>query len=227
MRILIIEDEQNLADIIAERLKKEQYLTDVAYDGKRGYEQALTGIYDGIILDVMLPYMDGFTVLSKLRSEQVATPILMLTAKAEVDDKVEGLDLGADDYLTKPFEMKELLARVRALCRRRGELDQQILTYGDIRLHLGKPEVTCLANGESMNLGAKEYLLMEYFMRNESQIMTRDQITEKIWGYDNESEYNNVEVYISFLRKKMKAIGAKTQIKAVRGLGYHLEKNDD
>ncbi|SHJ82605.1 response regulator transcription factor [Hespellia stercorisuis] len=227
MRILMIEDEKSLADIVAERLRREEYTVDVEYTGTSGYEQALTGIYDAVILDVMLPGMDGFTVLQNLRKEKVTTPVLMLTARAEVDDKVNGLDLGADDYLTKPFEMRELLARMRALCRRRGETDISVLSFGDVTMRINRPEFMCTVTGESMKLGRKEYLLMEYFMRNSSQIISREQITEKIWGYESEAEYNNVEVYVSFLRKKVKAIGSRVQIRAVRGMGYHLEESHD
>ncbi|MGB4660434.1 MAG: response regulator transcription factor [Mobilitalea sp.] len=226
MRVLIVEDEFSLADTISDRLKEEGYAVDIAYDGNEGFLQAVTGIYDVIILDVMLPKMDGFTALTKIREAEIHTPVLMFTAKSEIDNKVHGFDCGADDYLTKPFEMKELLARVRALSRRRGEIDLSVLTYGDLQVNVNSCEINCLTTKQSMKLGAKEYLTLEYLMHNQKQIVSKEQIAEKIWGFDNEAEYNKVEVYISFVRKKIKFIGSNVRIKVIRGVGYCLEATE-
>jgi len=226
MRVLIVEDEFSLADTMSDRLKEEGYAVDISYDGNDGFLQAVSGIYDVIILDVMLPKMDGFTVLTKIREAQIFTSVLMFTAKSELDDKVYGFDCGADDYLTKPFEMKELLARVRALSRRRGEIDLSVLTYGDLEINVNSCEINCTTTHQSMKLGAKEYLTIEYLMHNQKQIVSKEQIAEKIWGFDNEAEYNKVEVYISFVRKKIKFIGSTVKIKVIRGIGYCLEANE-
>jgi len=226
MRVLIVEDEFSLADTMSDRLKEEGYAVDISYDGNDGFLQAVSGIYDVIILDVMLPKMDGFTVLTKIREAQIFTSVLIFTAKSELDDKVYGFDCGADDYLTKPFEMKELLARVRALSRRRGEIDLSVLTYGDLEINVNSCEINCTTTHQSMKLGAKEYLTIEYLMHNQKQIVSKEQIAEKIWGFDNEAEYNKVEVYISFVRKKIKFIGSTVKIKVIRGIGYCLEANE-
>lgn len=224
MRILIVEDEFALADALKATLEHENYTVDISSDGEDGLEQGLTGIYDIIILDVMLPKMNGFTVLKQLRKENIHSHIVMLTAKSELDDKVKGLDAGADDYITKPFQTRELLARLRAVARRKGEpADDKTLSFADIELDLKTCELSDKNSGASIKLGAKEFQLMEYLLRNSSQILTREQIAEKIWGFDNEAEYNNVEVYISFLRKKMNFINAECKIKAVRGVGYIME----
>jgi len=226
MRVLIVEDEFSLADTISDRLKEEGYAVDIAYDGNDGFLQAVSGIYDVIILDVMLPKMDGFTVLTKIRESEIHTPVLMFTAKSELDNKVYGFDCGADDYLTKPFEMKELLARVRALSRRRGEIDLSVLTCGDLQLNVNSCEINCTTTKQIIKLGAKEYLTLEYLMHNQKQIVSKEQIAEKIWGFDNEAEYNKVEVYLSFVRKKIKFIGSAVKIKVIRGIGYCLEANE-
>ncbi|MDO4556686.1 MAG: response regulator transcription factor [Lachnospiraceae bacterium] len=223
MRILIIEDEFSLADVLAAAFQKENYLADTAYDGESGCLQALTGIYDAIVLDVMLPKMNGYEVLKKLRKENMDTPVLMLTAKSELDDKIKGLDSGADDYLTKPFETRELMARIRAITRRKGIVENDSLTFGDLELNLKQCTISNTANSQSVQLGKKEFQLMELFLRNQNQIITREQIAEKIWGFESDAEYNNVEVYISFTRRKLNFIGATARIKAVRGVGYLLE----
>ena len=172
----------------------------------------------------MLPNMDGFQILSKLRQGKIDTPILILSAKSELDDKVRGLDGGADDYLTKPFQTNELLARVRVLSRRRGQLSDDKITFSNLELDIKKCEVRCTLTNESVSLGAKEFQLIKYLLSNSNQIISREQIVEKIWGVDNEAEYNNVEVYISFIRKKIAFIGASVKIRAVRGIGYTLEE---
>lgn len=225
MRVLIVEDEYALADVLKATLEHENYTVDISGDGEDGLEQGLTGIYDIIILDVMLPKMNGFKVLEQLRKEKITSHVVMLTAKSELDDKVKGLDCGADDYMTKPFQTRELLARLRAVSRRKGEIEEdRVLRFGDIELDLKSCELSNLNTGAAIKLGAKEFQLLEYLMRNSTQILTREQIAEKIWGFDSDAEYNNVEVYISFLRKKISFIDAKSRIKAVRGVGYILEE---
>ncbi|MEE0858824.1 MAG: response regulator transcription factor [Acutalibacteraceae bacterium] len=224
MRILVVEDEYSLADALREILKKEKYIVDIATNGQEGLDQALTGIYDAIVLDVMLPEMNGFQVLSSLRKEGIKTPVLMLTAKSELDDKVRGLDCGADDYMTKPFQTKELLARIRAITRRKGEIENNTMAFGDLELNTSIGEISCKTTGKSMKLGLKEFQLLEFMLKNKNQIVTKEQIVEKLWGLESDSEYNNAEVYVSFTRKKIKFIGSKVAIKAVRGLGYTLEE---
>lgn len=225
MRILIIEDEYSLADALREILKKEKYTVDIATDGNEGFDQALTNIYDAIVLDVMLPGMNGFQILSEMRKENIETPVLMLTAKSEIDDKVHGLDCGADDYMTKPFQAKELLARLRAITRRKGEIESNIISFGDLELNTSVGEISCKTTGKNMKLGLKEFQLLEFLLKNKNQIVTKEQIIEKLWGLDSNSEYNNAEVYVSFTRKKIKFIGSGVVIRAVRGLGYTLEEN--
>lgn len=223
MRLLLIEDEEGFAEALCTSLKMEHYITDWAQDGEEGLEYGLSGVYDAIILDIMLPKMDGLTVLRKLREREIQTPVLLLTAKSEISDKITGLDSGADDYLTKPFHREELYARLRALTRRQtGATVRQELAYGDIYMLQGSNELHCRTSGNSMPLNGKEYQLMEYLLRNGGQIISREQIIEKIWGYDTEAEYNNVEVYISFLRKKLAFLKARTAIQTVRKLGYKL-----
>lgn len=224
MRILLVEDEQGFAEALCSSLKAEHYIVDHAADGEEGLDYALSDVYDAIILDIMLPKMSGLEILKELRSQGIHVPVLMLTAKSEINDKVTGLDLGADDYLTKPFHREELFARLRALTRRQST-DSEAPTevaFGDIYMQQGGNELHCRTSGSSIALNGKEYQLMEYLLRNGGQIISREQIIEKIWGYDTDAEYNNVEVYISFLRKKLSFIKAETQIQTVRKLGYKL-----
>ena len=181
----------------------------------------MSGIYDLILLDIMLPKMDGLTVLKKLRDNGISTPIMLLTARTEIDDKIKGLDLGADDYLTKPFNKGELLARVRALTRRKGEIPTNELEFKDIKLNQSSYELICGDN--SIKLGGKEFKIMQMLMYNTKNIISKDEFIEKIWGYDSEAEYNSIEVYVSFLRKKLNAIHSTVQIKASRGIGYYLQ----
>lgn len=225
MRILIIEDEYALADVLRDRLKDENYCVDIALDGEEGLYQGMTGIYDVILLDIMMPKLDGLEVIQRLRKEGIDTPVLMMTAKSALEDKVTGLDHGADDYVTKPFEMDEILARIRALSRRKKELLTKQLSFGDLLLDQQQCQLTNITRQEHVKMGAKEFLLMEFFMANQEQILSREQITEKIWGFQSDAEYNNVEVYVSFLRKKIAYIHSGVQIKAVRGVGYRLEEN--
>ena len=222
MRILIVEDEYSLADAVTAILKKEQYFVDAVYDGRDGLDYALSGIYDLILLDIMLPKMNGLDVLKEIRKNNISTPVMLLTAKSEVDDKIKGLDCGADDYLTKPFNKGELLARVRALTRRKGEIPSNELAFGDIVLNQSTYELSC--GTQSLKLGAKEFRIMQMLMYAPKNIISKGEFIEKIWGYDSEAEYNSIEVYISFLRKKLGAIKSTVQIKASRGIGYYIEE---
>ncbi|KNZ43510.1 response regulator transcription factor [Acetobacterium bakii] len=223
MRILLVEDECGLAEALKAIFTKENYCIDVMMDGVSGLDYALSGIYDIVILDIMLPKKNGIEVLKELRKAKVQTPVLMLTAKAELEDKIKGLDNGADDYLTKPFQTGELLARVRAMTRRKGEIVEQDLSFGDLTLRRQSREIFCTA---SIKLGLKEFVLLETLMLNPKQILTKEQLIEKVWGFDDASEYNNVEVYISFVRKKINFLGSKVQIKVNRGIGYFLEMRE-
>ena len=226
MKLLLVEDEYRMAQALCEILRQEKYEVDHCADGNNGLEALESGIYDIAILDVMLPGINGFEIAKRARKVGVRTPILMLTAKAEVDDKVMGLDSGADDYLTKPFATKELLARVRALGRRNIDTADGALKYEDIELDVATATLTCTTNGQNVRLSEKECRIMEYLIANQNQILTREQLALKIWGVESEAEYNNVEVYMSFTRKKLSYVEAKTEIKAVRGLGYELRCTD-
>lgn len=222
LRLLIVEDETQLADALTEILKRNKYIVDTVYNGTDGLDCALSGVYDCIILDIMLPGMNGIEILRCLREERISTPVLLLTARSEVEDKINGLDCGADDYLTKPFVTGELLARIRALTRRKGDIfDDNKLTYNG--LELNKSSCTMIYGGNDVKLSLKEYQIMELLIANPRQILPKERIIEKIWGYESDVEYNNIEVYISFLRKKLNAIGTGTQIKTARGIGYSLE----
>lgn len=222
MRLLLVEDEKRMAQALCEILRLEKYEVDHFSDGIDGLVAIESNIYDIIILDVMLPGMNGFVIAKKARQKGIKTPILMLTAKAELDDKVTGLDSGADDYLTKPFMTKELLARLRALGRRNINSADGTLAYGDISLDTNTATLICTANGQSVRLSDKEFRVLEYLISNSGQILTREQLAVKIWGFESDTEYNNVEVYMSFTRKKLSFVGAKTEIKAIRGIGYEL-----
>ncbi|GLX69865.1 response regulator transcription factor [Paenibacillus glycanilyticus] len=222
MRILIVEDEVNLADALSQILKKNNYSVDVVHDGQAGLDNALCGIYDLLLLDIMLPEMDGITVLKKLREEGMATPVIMLTAKGEVDDKITGLDYGADDYVAKPFSTGELLARIRAALRRRGEVvPEDGLKFGDVELNTANLKLTC--KGKELKLILKESELMELLIIRKTAVTSKEQIIEKLWGFDSDVEHNNVEVYISFLRKKLVFLQSAVKINTIRGVGYVLE----
>lgn len=222
MKLLLVEDEKRMAQALAQILKSENYQVDCRFDGLSGMEALESGIYDIIILDVMLPGKNGFEIVKEARREGIHTPVLMLTAKDELDDKVAGLDSGADDYLTKPFMAKELLARLRALVRRNINSADGTMSFGDIALEGGSLTLSCTDTGQSVRVSEKEYRILEYLIANQGQILTREQLAVKIWGFENEAEYNHVEVYMSFARKKLTFVGAKTVIKAVRGVGYEL-----
>lgn len=229
MRILLVEDEKRMSEALSAILKQEGYAVDVCFEGLAGRDAAISGVYDIIILDVMLPGMNGFAIAKEVRKNRIKSPILMLTAKNETDDKVNGLDSGADDYLTKPFETNELLARLRALQRRNSllNLDENgKLIVEDLVLDQSRSMLSSTNTQQEVRLSEKELHIMEYFMSNYGQILTREQLAVKIWGYDNESEYNNVEVYISFTRRKLEFIESGMAIKAVRGIGYELRKKN-
>lgn len=228
MRILIIEDEFNLADVIANRLKKEKYAVDVLQDGEEGLDSAITNIYDLIILDVMLPKINGFEILNEIRKQKVKSKVIMLTAKNQLDDKLTGFGNGANDYVTKPFHIEELVARVNAQLRNEeGKIPRDYIEVGDLKLSLKTSNLECVETNESIDIVCKEFLLLEYFMQNPEQILSKEKLYEKVWGFENDAESNNLEAYLSFIRKKIKIIGSKIQIKAIRGLGYKLEVNDE
>jgi len=226
MRLLLVEDEKRMAQALCEILRLEKYEVDHFANGLQGLAAIESCVYDIVILDVMLPGMNGYEIAKRARQKGIRTPILMLTAKSELDDKVTGLDSGADDYLTKPFMTKELLARLRALGRRSINTSDGTLTYGDISLDTNASTLSCTRNGQSVRLSEKEYRTLEYLISNSKQILTREQLAVKIWGFESEAEYNNVEVYMSFTRKKLAFVGARTEIKAVRGIGYELRCDD-
>ncbi|MCI8274675.1 MAG: response regulator transcription factor [Lachnospiraceae bacterium] len=226
MKLLLVEDEKRMAQALSELLKQEHYEVDTCADGFSGLETAERNLYDVIILDVMLPGMNGFEIAKSLRRKKIRTPILMLTAKSELEDTVTGLDSGADDYLTKPFMAEELFARLRALCRRNLPSDDESLSFGDISLDTHTASLSCTATAKSVRLSEKEYRILNYFIANQKQILTREQLAVKIWGFDSDAEYNNVEVYLSFTRRKLAFVGAKTTIKALRGIGYELRCED-
>lgn len=229
MKILLVEDEKRMSEALCEILRQEKYDTDAFADGISGLDAARSGIYDLLILDVMLPGINGFDIARTVRREGIQAPILMLTARADTDDKVSGLDSGADDYLTKPFETKELLARVRALLRRNNMQktdDTGNLVSGDLKLDRNRSMLINTENGMDVRLSEKELHIMEIFLANEGTIIGKEQLAVKIWGFDNEAEYNNVEVYISFTRKKLQFLASMMEIKAVRGLGYELRKKE-
>ena len=221
MRILVVEDEVGLADVIARVLRRERYEVDIAHDGEQGLELALAGIYDAIVLDRMLPGIDGLELSRRLRREAVHTPVLILSARRELDERVEGLDAGADDYLGKPFAFTELLARLRALTRR-GErpLLTAVLRAGGVTLNQRTHRVE--RAGQPVELSPREYALLEYLMRNAGQVLTRDQILERVWGYEAQPESNVVDLYIYYLRRKLGDEGAPSPIQTVRGVGYTM-----
>ena len=223
MRVLLVEDEKNLSSAVCRLLSREHIVADPVYTGPEGLDCALSGGYDAIILDVMLPGMDGFTILERVRAEGVKTPVMMLTARGDLQDRVRGLQGGADYYLPKPFQMEELVACLRAITRRGDGAPVMALSYGGVSLTEREAKLSCESTGKSVKLGAKEYQLMELFLRNPGQILPKETLIERVWGFESDAEYNNLEVYVSFLRKKLAFVGAQVKIKASRGLGYALE----
>ncbi|MGN0150907.1 MAG: response regulator transcription factor [Wujia sp.] len=222
MKLLLAEDEVDMSEAIVDILTYHKYMVDAVYDGADALEYARSGDYDGIILDIMMPKMNGLDVLKSLRRAGNATPVLLLTAKAEVEDRIAGLDMGADDYLPKPFVMGELLARIRAMLRRRVEFTPDILKCGDMQLNMSSYELS--GNGQSFVLPKLEYQLMEIFMLNQGVYLSSETLLEKVWGYDTEAEVGVVWVYISYLRKKLQALKVHVEIQAKRGIGYRLEE---
>ncbi len=222
MRILIVEDEKRLAQTLGDLMEAHHFTADLCHNGEEGLDNALSGIYDAIILDVMLPGMDGFTVVRRLRQAGNRTPVLMLTARTEVTDRVSGLDCGADYYLTKPFDSEELMACIRAITRRQSDGgESNVITYGDLRLELSSCLLVC---GErSVRLSRKEFEIMGKLMSNGDWVVTKESLLLSVWGYESNAEDNNVEVYISFLRKKLAHLKSNVSIKTLRMLGYHLE----
>lgn len=220
MRILVIEDEETLARLIESRLKRENHGVDVALNGDTGLMEALRGIYDLIILDVMLPGTSGFDILSALKKQRISSKVIMLTARGALEDRLHGLKAGADDYVTKPFHLEELAARVSVQLRREEEGRR---TAGDLELADQSNLLVCRTTGKSIELSAKELAVMDYLLSHPQQILSRDQILDRVWGLDSDVTANNLEAYLSFLRRKLQAIGSAAAIKAVRGLGYRLE----
>ncbi len=223
MNILIVEDEIRLAEALAQIMTEQKYSVDVVHDGEDGLAYAESGLYDVVVLDVMLPKRSGFEVVRALRGKKIATPVLLLTARDEISDKVTGLDCGADDYMTKPFSPEELLARVRALARRQGDVVLEEMTFSDVTLNLSAYTLECGA--KSVHLGFKEFEVMRLLMGNPSMIVPKDDLITRVWGTESGAEDNNVEAYISFLRKKLFFLGSKVNIGTVRKVGYRLEED--
>ena len=224
MRILLAEDEKELSNALVAILKHNNYSVDAVYDGADALDYGMTENYDIIILDIMMPKKNGLEVLDKLRAQGVHTPILLLTAKSEIEDRIRGLDKGADDYLTKPFAMGELMARVRAMTRRKSEFTPNLIELGNIQLNKDNYELS--NNKATLRLSNKEFQMLEMMMSNPKRLISTDQFMERIWGYDAETEINVVWVYISYLRKKLESLEANVKIKAVRGVGYTLEESE-
>lgn len=223
MRILIVDDEIRLAEALGQIMTENKYIADIVNDGESGYDYAMSGVYDVIILDVMLPKMNGFDIVRKMRENKEKTPVILLTARDEITDKVKGLDCGADDYLTKPFSPEELVARVRALSRRQGEVILNELIFGDLVLNQSVSTLFCRA--KSIRLGLKEFEILRLLMSNPNSIVSKEDLLLKVWGSESNAEDNNVEVYISFLRKKFFFLGSIVTIETIRKLGYHLKEN--
>lgn len=222
MRILIVEDERRLAQTLGDLMETQNYTADLCYDGESGLDNALTGIYDAVILDVMLPRLSGFEVVRAMRNEGIKTPVLMLTARTELDDRVSGLDAGADYYLTKPFQTQELLACVRAITRRQTKAQDNSLRFGDLRLELNTCVLSC--GTKSIRLSRKEFDILSKLLSNGSSVVTKEALLLSVWGYESNAEDNNVEVYISLLRRKLHHLNSRVTIKTLRMLGYQLEE---
>lgn len=223
MKILLVEDEKQLSEALTQILIKNKYSVDAVLNGEDGLNYALTDIYDVIILDIMLPKINGLDVLKTLRKNGITKPVILLTAKASIEDKIIGLDAGADDYLPKPFSPEELLARLRALTRRNGDyINDNILEYADIKLNLLTYEM--MVSDNSITLTLKEFEILKYFMQRPKIVVSKDDIITKLWGFDSEIEHNNIEVYISFLRKKLAHVDSKVKITTIRRVGYRLEE---
>lgn len=224
MQVLVVEDEKRLADAIVQLIEEEKYRVDVVYNGKDGLDYALSDIYDIIVLDVMLPFVSGFEIVKRMRENKVSTPVIMLSARDSVNDKITGLNYGADDYLTKPFAPEELIARINALTRRQGEVVMNELSFGDLHLDLSSYLLKC---GErEVHLGFKEFEILKILMANSKSIVLKEDLICKVWGIASEAEDNNVEAYISFLRKKISLVKSRVTINTIRKVGYKLEVSD-
>ena len=223
MRILVVEDEKALSGLIADRLRREKYVVDVSGDGREGLDNALSGMYDLLILDIMLPGVDGLTILKEVRRTDLDVKIIMLTAKTQLEDRLAGFSSGANDYVPKPFHIDELVARVNAFLRMDKAVGKE-LEYGNISLNYDQSSVTNTQTGESITINNKEFQLLEYLMNNPDRILSKDMIYDRIWGMESEAVSNNLEAYMSFVRKKLRLIEADAAIKTVRGIGYRFEK---
>ena len=222
MKLLLVEDEKQLSEALQQILIKNKYSVDAVYNGEEGLLYALSDAYDVIILDIMLPKLNGLEILKTIRKKGIATPIILLTAKASIEDKILGLDCGADDYLPKPFSTEELLARLRALTRRNGGfINENTLEFSDIKLNLSTYDMEVKDN--SITLTQKEFEILRYFMQRPKSVVSKDDLITKLWGYDSDIEYNNIEVYISFLRKKLDYVESNVKITTIRRVGYRLE----
>ena len=222
MRLLLVEDEKQLSEALQQILIKNKYTVDAVYNGDEGLDYALTGVYDVIILDIMLPKLNGIEILKMIRKRKISTPVILLTAKGSVEDRILGLDSGADDYLPKPFSPDELLARLRALTRRNGDfINENILEFSDIRLNLSTYDME--VNDNSITLTQKEFEILKYFMQRPKLVVSKDDLITKLWGFDSDVEHNNIEVYISFLRKKLAYVESDVKITTIRRVGYRLE----
>lgn len=226
MRILIVEDEESLAELVANRLKKEKYIVDISLDGEEGLYNALEDLYDLIILDIMLPGINGIEILKEIRKNNIKAKVIMLTAKSELEDKLLGFNEGANDYIPKPFHIDEVIARVNAQLRIE-KVKDNTLEFGDLVLDLKTSDIINKNNNEKINIINKEFQLLEYFMNNPNQVLSKEMIYDKVWGIDNDSISNNLEAYLSFIRKKLKLINSNVQIKALRNLGYKMEYKDE
>ena len=221
MKLLYAEDERALSEAVVDYLRYHKYIVDAVYDGADAYDYAITGEYDGIILDIMMPKRDGLDVLAELRRNGCRTPVLLLTARTQVEDRIQGLDAGADDYLPKPFDMRELLARIRAMLRRREEFHPDLIRFGDLSLNMQSGDI-CVAE-QSFQLPKQEYRLMEQLMLNHTMYLSSEDLLVKAWGYNTEADINSVWVYISYLRKRLAAMGSRVEIVSKRHIGYKLE----
>lgn len=222
MKLLLVEDEKQLSEALQQILIKNKYTVDAVYNGDEGLDYALTDVYDVIILDIMLPKLNGIEILKMIRKRKISTPVILLTAKGSVEDRILGLDSGADDYLPKPFSPDELLARLRALTRRNGDfINENILEFSDIKLNLSTYDME--VNDNSITLTQKEFEILKYFMQRPKLVVSKDDLITKLWGFDSDIEHNNIEVYISFLRKKLAYVESNVKITTIRRVGYRLE----
>ena len=226
MRILIVEDEESLAELVANRLKKEKYIVDVSLDGEEGLYNALMDVYDLILLDIMLPGINGIEILKKIKKNNIKAKVIMLTAKSEIEDKLLGFSEGANDYISKPFHIDEVVARVNAQLRME-KVKNNNLEFGDLILDLTTSDIINKNNNEKINIINKEFQLLEYFMNNPNQVLSKEMIYDKVWGLENNSISNNLEAYLSFIRKKLKLINSNVGIKSLRNLGYKMEYKDE